>query len=404
MVLVEAKTSYLLSPAAEVEPGIVPVNPGAGNGALPLGEATGEANLNYETEWIMFLKKLEDKQLKTIRQTIDQVEQQDPLADLDFSLLSYNDVDAYLKAVSIYPLLTADEEQVLFKTRDQGRQVFKAVAKALEEESEAERQQHVEENVFWAETEIKILEDIAVKCNTRLVINIAKKYLGRGLEFLDLIQEGNLGLLKAVKKFDYQRRNKFSTHATWWIRQSIIRGIADQARTIRIPVLADEEISQLVQGAERLSWEQGQELDHFDVLRMKFEQGDISKRQYLRLLNALTTSQPNRLDESGDDSDDKSPSRELLLGAATGESDTFDQASRDQREEFLTQILANPVFIPREVKVLRLRYGLDGNEPHTLGEIGEMFGVSGERARQIEARGLSKFRHPRFLELLKGLL
>ena len=280
-------------------------------------------------------------------------------ADIDLPEgISLDDpVRMYLKEIGRVDLLSADEEISLAKRIEQG-------------EEEAKRQ--------------------LVEANLRLVVSIAKRYVGRGMLFLDLIQEGNLGLMKAVEKFDYRKGYKFSTYATWWIRQAITRAIADQARTIRIPVHMVETINKLIRvsrqllqelGREPTPEEIGQEMDmEAERVReiMKISQEPVS------LETPIGEEEDSHLGDFIPDEEAREPADAASFALLKG-----------QLEEVLHTLT------PREEKVLRLRFGLDDARPRTLEEVGQVFGVTRERIRQIEAKALRKLRHPKRSGALK---
>ena len=294
-------------------------------------------------------------------QIVDEDQRDRELFEQALSDIGLDDpVKMYLKDIGRVPLLSADEEVEL--------------AKRMQEDDEAAKKRLSEANL-------------------RLVVSIAKRYVGRGMLFLDLIQEGNLGLMKAVEKFDYQKGFKFSTYATWWIRQSITRAIADQARTIRIPVHMVETINKLTRVQRVLLQELGREptpeeiAEKMGVTEERVREIQKIAQDPVSLETPIGEEEDSHLGDFIEDEKTATPSDSV--------------ASKMLKEQLLGVL---DTLTPREQMVLRLRYGVDDGKPRTLEEVGKVFNVTRERIRQIEAKALRKLRHPSRSKKLKDFL
>ncbi len=297
---------------------------------------------------------------------------------LEFEWLTSDDtVGLYLKEMARVPLLSAEEERELAQRIERGRQA-RRVLEHLNGQATPQQRQELEQQVLEG---LQAREHL-IKANTRLVVSIAKRYIGRGVPFLDLIQEGNLGLMKAVEKYEYQRGFRFSTYATWWIRQAITRAIADQSRTIRLPVHLYETISRIKKVTKQLSQELGRKPTEEEIAtRMEIT---IEKLRFIAKSAQLPISLETPIGKEED-------SRLGDFIESEGETPEERVAKMLLRED-LESVLAT--LTPRERDVLRLRYGLDDGRMKTLEEIGQIFNVTRERIRQIEAKALRKLRHP----------
>ncbi|MEN6481976.1 MAG: sigma-70 family RNA polymerase sigma factor [Anaerolineaceae bacterium] len=310
--------------------------------------------------------------------------------DLSFDDLVNIDTDdtigLYLKEVSRVPLLDAEEEVELAQRIERGRMAREELARGnVSSRRRVELRKLIEDG--WAAREHLIT------ANSRLVISVAKKYMGRGVPFLDLIQEGNIGLIRATKKFDYRRGHKFSTYATWWIRQAVTRAIADQGRTIRVPVHMGDQINKLLRIQHQLTQRLGREptVDELaialDVLPKKVENMIQVARRPLSLETPTDDEEDSVLGDFIEDNDAPPPD----------ETATYNLL-REHLEEVLNGLP------PREVRILQLRYGLLDGQAYTLEEVGRKMGVTRERVRQIEAQALSRLRHPTIRRKLRDYL
>jgi RNA polymerase primary sigma factor len=304
----------------------------------------------------------------------------------DFS--SDDSVGMYLKEMSRVPLLKADEEfEVAIRIED-GRNARADLLRNPGRKRTLERQrlEAIVQDGIMAREHI-------IKANTRLVVSIAKRYMGRGVPFLDLIQEGNLGLMKAVEKFDVHKGFRFSTYATWWIRQTVTRAIADQARTIRVPVHMSDRIRKTYKTTHDLE----QRLGRVPTIEeLAVEMGlDLQKVQWILRVSWLPLSLESPV---GDD-------EESELGMFIEDELTpspMQSVYQSMLKEKIDEVLGT--LTPREARILRLRFGLDTGVPYTLEEVGEKFGLTRERIRQIEGKALRRLRHPRRSRQLKEYL
>jgi len=289
------------------------------------------------------------------------------------STIDTNDlIELYFKEAASIPLLSKDEEKELSKRIERGRLARKEMARGnVADDRRANLHQMIEDE--WTAL------DHLITANSRLVISVAKKYMGRGVPFLDLIQEGNIGLMRAAKKFDYLRGYKFSTYATWWIRQAVTRAIADQGRTIRVPVHMGDKISKMFRMQNDLN-----ALDEAP-----------EKVQYMMKVARRPLSLEMPTTKEGD----------AVLGDFVEDLETplpDETATKHLLKEHLEEVME--ALPSREVRILRLRYGVPDGKSHTLQEVGEKVGVSRERVRQIEAQALRRLRQPRIQRILRDYL
>jgi RNA polymerase primary sigma factor len=300
-----------------------------------------------------------------------------PELDIDLDLIDIDDsISLYLKEIGRVPLLTADEEVSLAKRMERGRDARQKLTLGADDPNERDR-------LLLAVKDGQAAQEHLIKANSRLVVSVAKKYVGRGVPFLDLIQEGNIGLIRAVKKFDYRRGYKFSTYATWWIRQAVTRAIADQGRTIRVPVHMYEQINRLTRTSRQLVQELGRDpttdeiAERLGVPPRKVEQIIRVSQRPLSLEMPVGEEEDSYLGDFIEDAEADSPT---------------DSASQTMLRQVIDEIFES--LTPREVRILQLRFGLVDGYSYTLEEVGKKFGVTRERIRQIEAQALGRLRHP----------
>jgi RNA polymerase primary sigma factor len=307
---------------------------------------------------------------------------EEPEAELD----SDNLLSLYLKEVGRIPLVTPAREVELARRIERGRLAERRLAQG---DLSLEERCRLEEIV----AEGRAAQEHLILVNTRLVISVAKKYTGRGLPLLDLIQEGNIGLIRAVKKFDWRRGHKFSTYATWWIRQAVTRAIADQSRTIRVPIHMGDQINKLLRLQQQLAQELGREPTPEELA----EAMGIPRARAEQLLQMAR--QPLSLETPTDDEE------ESVLGdfiEDRGTASPAEAVGQQMLQEILHEALAT--LSPREARILQLRYGLADGRSYTLEEVGRKLGVTRERVRQIEAQALARLRHPTYAHKLREFL
>jgi RNA polymerase primary sigma factor len=306
----------------------------------------------------------------------------DDLANIDTD----DTIGLYLKEVSRVPLLTAEQEVELAQRIERGRMAREELARGKVERNRRHELRSLIEDGWNAREHL-------ITANSRLVISVAKKYMGRGVHFLDLIQEGNIGLIRATKKFDYRRGHKFSTYATWWIRQAVTRAIADQGRTIRVPVHMGDQINKLL----RLQHQLTQRLGRDPSVEELAEALQVTPKKVENMIQVAR--RPLSLETPTDDEEDS------VLGDFIEDNDSpapDESATYNLLKEHLSQVMDD--LPPREVRILQLRYGLLDGQAYTLEEVGRKMGVTRERVRQIEAQALSRLRHPSIRHKLRDYL
>ena len=317
-----------------------------------------------------------------------------PATDMDYapsldSISSDDTIGLYLKEMSRVPLLKVEEELDIARRIENGRACKQEIDRSnggCPPQQKIVLQQQVEDGLLAREH--------LIKANTRLVVSVAKKYIGRGVPFLDLIQEGNLGLMKAVEKFDYHRGFRFSTYATWWIRQTITRSIADQGRTIRVPVHMVDRIRQLY----KITHEMEQQLSRQPTNEELAEKLDTtpSKVEWMLRVSWMPLSLESPINDEEEDSELGQFVEDQF--SPTPIQSAYSKLLREKIEEVLDTLP------PREARILRLRFGLENGYNYTLEEVGEKFGLTRERIRQIESKALRRLRHPRRSRQLREYL
>ncbi len=327
-------------------------------------------------------EELEEEEEEEERARRAAADEEDYLANIDTDDM----IGLYLKEVGRIPLLTAEEEVELAQKIEAGRRARAELAQGnVPPERREELRRMIEEG--WAARERLIT------ANSRLVISVAKKYMGRGVSFLDLIQEGNIGLIRATKKFDWRRGHKFSTYATWWIRQAVTRAIADQGRTIRVPVHMGDQINKLLRVQHQLT----QKLGRDPTVEELAEALGVPPKKVEHMIQVAR--RPLSLEMPTDDEEDS------VLGDFVQDDDApapDEAATQNLLRQHLEEVLKT--LPPREVRILQLRYGLLDGQAYTLEEVGRKMGVTRERVRQIEAQALSRLRQPNIRRQLQEYL
>ena len=335
-----------------------------------------------------FLDHEAEPSLKDDDPLIDAESDMEPFTSIE-SISSDDTIGLYLKEMSRVALLSCEEELDLARRIERGRYAHHAVER-LNGRASAVRRQELDQQY----ADGQLAREHLIKANTRLVVSIAKRYIGRGVPFLDLIQEGNLGLMKAVEKYEYRRGFRFSTYATWWIRQTITRAIADQGRTIRVPVHMVDRIRQLYRLTHELEQKLGR-IPNTEELAAEMNV-PVSKVDWMLRVSWLPLSLESPINDDEEDSE---------LGMFVE-----DQLTPSPIQSAYTKMLREKIesvletLPPREARILRLRFGLENGHTYTLEEVGQKFGLTRERIRQIESKALRRLRHPRRSRQLKEYL
>ena len=313
----------------------------------------------------------------------------DPYSANLISVSSDDTIGLYLREMSCVPLLSLEEEQDLAKRIERGR-ASRCELDRSNGRTPIRRRRELEQ----ISADGQLAREHLIKANTRLVVSIAKRYIGRGVPFLDLIQEGNLGLMKAVEKYEYQRGFRFSTYATWWIRQTITRSIADQGRTIRVPVHMVDRIRQLYKTTHEMEQKLGR-VPTNEELATEIAV-PVQKVDWMMRVSWLPLSLESPINEDEEDSELGQFVEDQLT--PTPIQSAYSKLLRERVEEVLETLP------PRESRILRLRFGLEDGRYYTLEEVGEKFGLTRERIRQIESKALRRLRHPRRARQLRDYL
>ena len=292
-------------------------------------------------------------------------------------------IDLYLKEMARVPLLSRDQEVELATKLFEGREAQRALQENNHMAQAHERLQAIVDAGQAA-------RDHLIRANTRLVVSVAKKYMNRGVPFLDLIQEGNIGLMKAVDRFDHTRGYRLSTYATWWIRQTVTRAISDQGRTIRMPVHMGDQLRRMYKVAQQLEQESDHKPTPLEIANAM--DLDVNRVRWMLDISRRSTSLQRPVGED----------REMELGALIEDTKTpspAETASEGIMREQINRVLST--LTPREARILRMRFGLHDGRTYTLEEIGDKFGLTRERIRQLEGRALRRLRHPRRKRILR---